>query len=292
MDTLPREVKRRLGERYRLDTWGPLQVREAPDGTRKYLFRAAAGPVEAVYIPDGRRHTLCVSTQAGCRLGCRFCATGRGGLRGNLSTGEILMQLHGLPERERVDHVVFMGMGEPLENTEAVLRAVEVLTDPRAYAIAARHITLSTVGLLPELERVLRETKINITVSLHSPFPEERARLMPVERRHPVREVLALLRRVPPGRRRRYTLAYMLFDGINDSDAHQRALAVLAAALPVRVNLLSYHPVEGVACRPAPPERLECFCRGLLAAGIPCTVRRSRGEEIAAACGLLATHSA
>ncbi len=235
MYSLSRETKRFLSSHHTIEMVIPSRVEEASDGTRKYLFPAAAGAVEAVFIPDGRRRTLCVSTQAGCRWRCRFCRTGLDGFRGNLAAGEIISQLQALPEREEINHVVFMGMGEPLENTEEVLRAVSLLTDPRIYAIAARHVTLSTIGLLPGLERILRETRINVTVSLHSPFPEERARLMPVEKKHPFREVLALLEAYPPGRRRRYSIAYTLFDGLNDHHEHLQALIVLLrepAAVP------------------------------------------------------------
>jgi 23S rRNA (adenine2503-C2)-methyltransferase len=287
MHTLSREVKRFLMSQHTVEVIAPSRVEQAGDGTRKYLFPAAAGAVEAVFIPDGRRHTLCVSTQAGCRWRCRFCRTGRDGFRGDLQAGEILSQLQTLPEKEEVNHVVFMGMGEPLENTEEVLRVISLLTGTRTYAIASRNITLSTIGLLPGLERILRETKINVTVSLHSPFPEERSRLMPVEKKYPFREVLDLLAAYPPGKRRRYTMAYTLFDGLNDSREHLQALISLLQGRSLRVNLLPYHTVPGLPFRPAPAERLEAFRRGLLDAGISCTLRRSRGEEIAAACGLL-----
>jgi 23S rRNA (adenine2503-C2)-methyltransferase len=287
MYSLLRETKRFLQAHHTVKVVGPYRREEAYDGTRKYLFPAAAGLVETVFIPDGRRRTLCVSTQAGCRWRCRFCRTGLDGFRGNLTAGEILSQLQALPEREEINHVVFMGMGEPLANTEEVLRVVSLLTDPRTYAIASRHITLSTIGLLPGLERILRETRVNVTVSLHSPFPEERARLMPVEKKYPFREVLALLEAYPPDRRRRYSVAYTLFDGLNDHRDHLQALIALLRGRPLRVNLLPYHTVPGLPYRPAPAERLEAFRKGLLDADIPCTVRRSRGEEIAAACGLL-----
>ncbi len=288
MHSLPREVKRRLGGKHTLEGTKVLYGSLSADGTKKYLFTGKSGTVEAVYIPDGRRHTLCVSTQVGCRLGCRFCATGQMGYRGNLTAGEIIGQLHALPEKEQVDHIVFMGMGEPLENVEEVMRAIEILTDPRAYAIAVRYITLSTVGMLPALEKVLRETRVNITISLHSPFPEERSRLIPVERRYPFRKVLALLDRYPPEKKRRYTIAYTLFDDLNDSDEHLRELVRVVAPVKAGVNLLPYHPVEGLPFRPASPDRLHTFCDMIRDAGIRCTIRRSRGEEIAAACGLLA----
>ena len=287
MSSLPKAVKAYLRRRYFLGTGGPLTVQTASDGTRKYLFGSSAGAIEAVYIPDGRRHTLCVSSQAGCRWRCRFCRTGQDGFRGNLTAGEILNQLHSLPEREKIDHVVFMGMGEPLENTEEVLRVVHLLTDPRTYAVTSRHITLSTIGLLPGLQRILEETRINVTFSLHSPFSAERARLMPVEKRYPLSEVLEMFSSHPPGKRRRYTVAYVLLEGVNDSPVHLEALVTLLRGLPLRVNLLSYHEVPGLSYRPASPEKAELFRRGLLGAGISCTVRRSRGEEIAAACGLL-----
>jgi len=307
MTDLPREARAALAARFAIEVPAPVKVTVSGDGTKKYLFPAAERRfVEAAYIPEPRRGTLCLSVQVGCGMGCRFCMTGRQGLAGNLGPGEILNQYRSLPEREAVTNVVYMGMGEPLDNLDNVLASLEIFGARWGYALSPRRITVSTVGLLPALERFLTGSRCHLAVSLHSPFAEERRALVPAEKAHPLREVLALLRahRFAPvagsGGGRRLSFEYVLLGGLNHSSAHARELARVLRGLPCRVNLIPFHPIPpeaargggrgaGLALRPCTPAETEQFEGELRARGLPTTVRRSRGLDIQAACGLLST---
>lgn len=270
----------------------PVGVTESSDLTRKYLYAAAPGRfVEAAFIPDGKRATLCLSVQAGCRMGCLFCMTGKQGFQGNLSAGEILNQYRSLPERERVTNVVYMGMGEPLDNLSNVLTSLEVLTSPWGYGLAPRRITVSTVGILPALEEFLERSQCHLAVSLHSPFEEERRRLMPVQKVHPLADVLATLRRVAVPRQRRVSFELVLFRDLNDTPRHARELVRILDGIRCRVNLIPFHPVPGTPFEPSSRERMEEFEAIVKARGITTTIRKSRGLDIAAACGLLSTRA-
>ncbi|MFW5844392.1 MAG: 23S rRNA (adenine(2503)-C(2))-methyltransferase RlmN, partial [Spirochaetota bacterium] len=229
MTNVPKGFRRALAERFVMGRREPRSVSVSSDGTRKYLYPVAESPatgfpatarsgaVEAALIPEGERLTLCVSTQVGCRRGCLFCRTGKQGFHGNLGPGDILNQFLSLPEREKVTNVVFMGMGEPLDNLEATLRALELLTDPEGIGLSSRRITVSTVGIHPALETFLEATKVNLAVSLHSPFPEERRLLMPVEASHPLGKTIALIRRRREDTQRKLSMEYTLFSGLNDT---------------------------------------------------------------------------
>jgi 23S rRNA (adenine2503-C2)-methyltransferase len=200
MTDLPREARAALAERYVLDTPAPVKETVSRDGTKKYLFAVSGEAtaegrfVEAAYIPEPRRATLCLSVQVGCKMGCLFCMTGRQGFSGNLTPGEILNQYRSLPEREAVTNLVYMGMGEPLDNLDNVLASLEILSAPWGYALSPGRITVSTVGLLPALESFLAVSRCHLAVSLHSPFEEERRRLVPIEKAHPLRQILAAVR--------------------------------------------------------------------------------------------------
>ncbi|MDR2041878.1 MAG: 23S rRNA (adenine(2503)-C(2))-methyltransferase RlmN [Tannerella sp.] len=257
------------------------------DGTVKYLFPVAAGAVEAVYIPAGGRATLCVSSQAGCRMNCLFCMTGRQGFAGQLTAHEIVNQIHSAPESAQLTNVVFMGMGEPFDNREAVFRALEILTSSWGYGWSPKRITVSTVGVMSGLRRFLEESACHLAVSLHSPWPEERLSLMPVEKAFPAGEVIRLIRQYDFAHQRRVSFEYILFEGRNDSVAHAEALARLLRGLPCRVNLIRFHAVPGVPLRSSPERTMELFRDTLNAQGILCTLRASRGEDILAACGML-----
>ena len=281
-----------LAERAEMGAREPDRVTESADGTRKYLYSAAPGRfVEAAFIPDGRRATLCLSVQVGCKMGCLFCMTGKQGFQGNLSPGEIVNQYRSLPERERVTNIVYMGMGEPLDNLANVLASLEVLTSPWGYGLAPRRITVSTVGVLPALEEFLERTECHLAVSLHSPFEEERRRLMPVQKVHPLAEVLATLRRVAVPRRRRVSFELIMFRELNDTPRHARELVRILDGIRCRVNLIPFHRVPGAPFEPSPRERMEEFEAIVNAKGITTTIRKSRGLDIAAACGLLSTRA-
>jgi 23S rRNA (adenine2503-C2)-methyltransferase len=272
----------------------PRLVRETSqrsrDGTMKFLWRLADGArVESVLIPERRRRTLCVSSQAGCAFDCAFCATGRMGFGRHLAAWEITAQVRELvldPGIGPPTHVVFMGMGEPLHNWAAVDTALTQLNDPRGFGIGARQITVSTVGLVPGLEALARRPEqFRVAWSLHSPFSDRRRLTMPVERKYPVPRVVAALRAFP----RRVTFEYVMIAGYNDRPDDARELARLARDLRAHVNLLPLHPGGGVGLAPAAPADMAAFADLLRATGVNVTVRRSRGLDIAAACGQLRT---
>lgn len=279
-----------LAETYEVGLTAPEKVSISTDGTKKYLYRTSQNHfIESAYIPDGDRATLCISSQAGCRMGCHFCATGRQGLQHSLSTNEILNQIGSLPERERLTNLVFMGMGEPLDNTDNVLAALGILTSERGFGWSPTRITVSTAGVGSDLERLLRETQVHVAVSLHNPFPEERAAIMPVERAWPLHGLLDTLRRCDFSHQRRLSFEYILLAGLNDSPRHLRELVRLLGGMHCRINLIRFHRIPGSPFFSPPEEEIVRFRDGLTRRGIMTTVRASRGEDIRAACGLLST---
>ncbi len=290
MTDLAAAHRARLAERFAPALSAPVRVDVSADGTRKYLFRTPEGDfIESAYIPDGERATLCVSSQAGCRMGCRFCATGRQGLSRSLTADAILNQIVSLPERDRLTNVVFMGMGEPLDNLDEVLRALSVLTSEWGFGWSPTRITVSTAGVLPALPRFLAETKVHLAVSLHNPFAAEREAIMPVERVWPVADVAALLRRYDFTRQRRVSFEYILLSGMNDSPRHVRELCRLLNGIRCRINIIRFHKIPGSPYFSPPEEQIVRFRDALTARGIQTTIRASRGEDIRAACGLLST---
>ncbi len=284
-----REALKGLYEPGRID---PVDVQTSADGTRKYLFPVPSLPgnnaVETVMIPEADRKTLCVSSQAGCKMGCRFCMTGRQGFHGNLSAADILNQFFSVEEAGELTNSVFMGMGEPLDNWEAVKRAIDVLTAPWGLAWSPKRITLSTIGVIPQLRRYLDESKCHLAVSLHNPFPEERLELMPVQKAWPIQEVLELIRQYDFTGQRRVSFEYTLFEGWNNAPRHAHELARLLRGLECRVNLIRFHRIPDFPYGPASEESLESFRSQLGRLGVTATIRASRGEDIFAACGLLA----
>lgn len=270
----------------------PMRVSESVDGTKKCLFRTLQGAlIESAYIPDGERATLCVSSQAGCRMGCRFCATGRQGLQHSLSAAEILNQIVSLPERDRLTNLVFMGMGEPLDNTDEVLRALDIITSEWGWGWSPTRVTVSTAGVVPELRRFLDSTKVHLAVSLHNPFREERAEIMPVERPWPIAEVAAILREYDFTHQRRVSFEYIVMSGLNDSPRHIRELCRLLDGIKCRINLIRFHKIPSSPYFSPDDEAMCRFRDTLTAKGIQTTIRASRGEDIQAACGLLSTEA-
>lgn len=290
MSDLSKPERTRLADHYDIGREAPLERKESADGTVKYLFRGAGGRnVEAVYIPDGERATLCVSSQAGCKMRCRFCATGEGGWQGSLSRAQILNQVLSIPESGSLTNIVFMGMGEPLDNVDEVLGAIDVLTSVWGLAWSPKRITVSTVGAsLQALRRLLDETHVHVALSLHNPFPGARAELMPAERILPVNAVLDLLRNYDFSHQRRLSIEYILWKMVNDDMRHATALARLLKGLDCRVNLIRFHPWGGFEGQPSSQQTMEAFRDALNARGITATIRQSRGEDIQAACGQLA----
>ena len=279
-----------LAETYEVGLTAPEKVSISTDGTKKYLYRTSQNHfIESAYIPDGDRATLCISSQAGCRMGCRFCATGRQGLQHSLSTNEILNQIGSLPERERLTNVVFMGMGEPLDNLDSLLPALEVLTSAWGFGWSPTRITVSTAGVASRLERFLEATQVHLAVSLHNPFPHERAEIMPVEKAWPIREVVEILRRYDFTHQRRVSFEYIVMSGLNDSPRHIRELCRLLDGIKCRINLIRFHTIPGSPYFSPDDRAMIAFRDALTAKGIHTTIRTSRGEDIQAACGLLST---
>lgn len=298
MTNLSKAARAALAERCEVGRTRPGEVLTSSDGTRKYLFPTSIPGqyVETVMIPqyeDGSeggltRATACVSSQAGCKMACRFCMTGRGGFHGHLSASEILSQLLDIDEAEQLTNAVFMGMGEPLDNWEEVSRALEVITAPWGLGWSPKRVTVSTIGVLPKLKRFLDESRCHLAVSLHNPFPEERAALMPVQKGWPVEEVIALLRGYDFSGQRRVSFEYTMFAGVNDTPRHADALARLLRGIECRVNLIRFHAIPDSPLRTSSPQAIAAFQARLQKSGITTTLRASRGEDIMAACGLLA----
>jgi 23S rRNA (adenine2503-C2)-methyltransferase len=267
----------------------PLSYEVSVDKTVKYLFRTISGKqYETVYIPDNKRHTVCVSTQSGCRMGCPFCVSGRYGFHGNLSAGEIVNQILSIQYAEKITHVVFMGMGEPMDNLENVLKACEILTAEWGLALSPRNVTVSTVGIIPGIERFLNKSSCNLTLSLYSPFPEERQQVVPAEKKYSAHDIINILKDCKLKKGRRLSVAYVMMSGLNDSDAHLNELISMLKGSFIRVNLLPFHSTGEGEMNSSSAEQMQYFKHNLIISGISASVRRSRGSDISAACGLLA----
>jgi 23S rRNA (adenine2503-C2)-methyltransferase len=268
----------------------PLTYEVSKDKTVKYLFRTESGKeFETVYIPDNKRNTVCVSTQSGCRMGCPLCVTGRYGFHGNLTAGEIISQVLSIRDSEKVTHVVFMGMGEPMDNLINVLKACEIITSEWGLAISFRNVTVSTVGITPAIESFLKNSDCNLTLSLHSPFPDERERVVPCEKKYHSHNIIELMKNYPLKKKRRLSVAYVMIKDLNDTDNHLEGLKTLIKGSSIRINLLPYHPVAGDLHTPSSTDRMQYFKHNLVISGISASVRKSRGIDISAACGLLAS---
>ena len=289
MTNISKAVRERLKEEYSLGVTLPSTCQVSSDGTKKYLFPVGEGnAVEAVMIPDEDRKTLCVSSQAGCRMGCKFCMTGRQGFHVNLTVADILSQFIAIDEAAELTNAVFMGMGEPLDNFGNVMRAIEVLTSDWGFGWSPKRITLSTIGVLPNLRKYLDSTRCHLAVSLHNPFPDERAEMMPVQKAWPVQEVIDMIREYDFTGQRRVSFEYTMFAGLNDDKRHADALIRLLRGLECRVNLIRFHKIPDSPFETTPQIIMERFRDRLSNHGITCTIRASRGEDILAACGMLA----
>jgi len=267
----------------------PLASEVSADKSVKYLFRTETGKeFETVYIPDNKRNTVCVSTQSGCRMGCSFCVTGRYGFRGNLTAGDIVNQIIAIPQADKVTHVVFMGMGEPMDNLENVLKACSIITAEWGLAISSRNVTVSTVGIMPGVEQFLKGSDCNLTLSLCSPFSEERGKLIPAENHYQALKIIDIMKKFPVKKKRRLSLAYVMIEDLNDTDRHLEELKLILTGSQIRVNLLPYHPGWKDQNCSSTAERMKFFKHNLIVSGISASIRKSRGTDISAACGLLA----
>jgi 23S rRNA (adenine2503-C2)-methyltransferase len=287
---IPGKLKETLASEYCSGIYTPVVSEVSEDRTIKYLFRNDTGKeFETVYIPDNKRNTVCVSTQSGCRMGCVFCITGKYGFRGNLSASEIVNQVLGIPDSGAVTHVVFMGMGEPMDNLNNVLKACSILTAEWGLAISSRNITVSTVGITPGVEKFLKDSACNLTLSLHSPFSKERESFIPMEKAYPFHETIEVMKKYPLKKKRRFSLAYVMIKDVNDSDKHLDELKTLLAGSVIRINLIPYNAVLEDRFSSSSEERMRFFKHNLVVSGISASIRKSRGADISAACGLLAS---
>ena len=289
MTNLSKTARARLSEDYEIGKLSYTQVEASVDGTKKYLFPVKAdSAIEAVMIPDNDRRTLCVSSQSGCKLACKFCMTGRQGFHGHLSTADIISQFLAIDECSQLTNTVFMGMGEPLDNYKNVIKAIEILTAPWGFAWSPKRITVSTIGVLPFLRKFLDETRCHLALSLHNPFSDERLAFMPIEKVYPVKDVVDLISEYDFSGQRRVSFEYTMFSGFNDSKRHADALARMLKGIECRVNLIRFHKIPDFQYEPTPIKVMESFRDRLNRAGLVSTIRTSRGEDILAACGMLA----
>ena len=290
MTNISKQNRELLKANFTIGVMPPVDCQRSKDGTAKYLFPTASGQcVETVYIPDGERATLCVSSQVGCKMNCLFCQTGKQGWEGDLTAADILNQIYGLPERDTLTNVVFMGQGEPMDNLDAVLRATQILTADDGFQWSPKRITVSSVGVKSKLKRFLDESQCHVAISMHNPLHEQRLALMPAERAMPIAEVLALLRQYDFTHQRRCSFEYICFGGLNDTLAHGREIVKLVQGLECRVNLIRFHQIPDVDLPGSDEQRMERLRDYLTQHGVFTTIRASRGQDIFAACGLLST---
>lgn len=294
MTNLSYKERSLLKQHFSIGKYPPAQVVTSTDGTKKYIFTPPQSNynIEAVFIPARNRNTLCLSSQIGCKMSCQFCMTGKGGFKKHLSACDIINQIVALPEFSQLTNMVFMGMGEPLDNLGEVLSAIEILTSDYGMSWSPTRITVSSIGLLETLPLLLDKTKVHIAISLHTPFPREREKLVPLEKTNPIADTVKLLGQYDWAKQRRLSFEYILFDGLNHSPAHAMAMRELLKGLPCRINLISFHPIPESPLLPASAQNTQNFISLLEQAGFTVTLRVSRGEDIFAACGMLVyTHN-
>ena len=299
MTNLSKAAREQLSDKYEIGRTAYTDRQISTDGTKKYLFptRKRGEYIETVMIPqydsgveqELDRATICVSTQVGCKMGCKFCMTGRGGYHGDLDSGDIISQFMEIDESAELTNAVFMGMGEPLDNWDNVRTALEIITSDWGFGWSPKRITISTVGVIPALKAFLEESRCHLAVSLHNPFDGERAAMMPVQNRYKIAEVVDLIRQYDFSGQRRVSFEYIMFAGVNDSKRHADTLLRLLRGLECRINLIRFHAIPGIELKSSNPEKMEFFREYLNNNGIITTIRRSRGEDIFAACGMLST---
>ena len=290
MTNLSLKAREVLCQQYTVGATAPVEAQRSSDGTVKYLFRTEEGNfIETVYIPDDDRATLCVSSQVGCKMNCLFCMTGKQGYAANLTTNQIINQVFSIPERDKLTNIVFMGMGEPMDNLDNVLKALDILTGSYGYQWSPKRITVSSVGLKKGIERFLNESDCHLAISLHSPFPAQRRELMPAERAYSIVDLIEMLKNYDFSHQRRLSFEYILFKGVNDSTVYAKELVRLLHGLECRVNLIRFHAIPNVPLEGTDMDTMISFRDYLTNHGVFSTIRASRGEDIFAACGMLST---
>lgn len=299
MANISKKNKQWLSDNYEIGREAPSASQKSSDGTVKYLFKVGNGnSVESVYIPDKDRATLCVSSQSGCKMNCYFCATGRMGFKTSLTAAQIINQILGIPPAPQkgfepmppLTNIVFMGMGEPLDNFKEVKKVIEILTAPWGLAWSPKRITVSTVGKLPQLKELLDETHVHVAISVHTADIPQRESLMPAQKAFPISSVMKLLAAYDFSHQRRLSLEYIMWRNVNDDIAHADMLVKLIGNIDCRVNLIRFHVIPGVELKPSGEDKMLIFRSYLNSKGITATIRASRGEDIAAACGMLSNN--
>ena len=290
MTNLSLKARELLSEKYEVGLISPIKETSSDDGTSKYLYKYDEDVfVETVMIPDKSRVTLCVSTQAGCKMNCKFCATGKQGFKRNLSAGEIINFVRSLPEFDELSNIVYMGMGEPFDNYNEVIKSINILTSDWGFAMSPRRITVSSSGIIPKMIDFIYETQCNLAISMHNPFHEERMEIMPIEKKYPIEEVCDEIRKHNWYGQRRVTFEYIVWKGINDTYSHAKEISYILRGIECRVNLIRYHQTPEFDMEGADEETMQRFQEELENFHLPTTIRASRGEDILAACGLLST---
>ena len=290
MSNLSKKARDILNEKYEFGLTNYTKVQASTDGTKKYLFPTIQNKfIETAMIPESNRRTVCVSSQVGCKMGCLFCFTAKQGFQGQLSAGEIINQIRSIDEFEDISNIVYMGMGEPFDNLDEVLKSIEILTSEWGYAMSPRRITVSTIGIIPGMLTFLEKSEAHLAVSLHTPFHGERQKLMPVEVAYPIEEVVREIKSWDFGRQRRVSFEYIVFENLNDSERHVKEMARILDGLKCRINLIRFHPVPGTPLKSPSDKVMQQFKDALNNKGILTTIRASRGQDIYAACGLLST---
>lgn len=313
MTNLQKELRQRLSELSYISSLRPEKIERSQDGTRKFLFALSDGNhIESVLIPEKGHYTLCLSSQAGCAMGCRFCLTGKGGFKRNLKTSEIVNQVLAvqgalLPDEKLsrssasggdedaapggLTNLVFMGMGEPLANYENVLKSLQILLADEGCGFSSRKVTVSTCGLIPQMEKLGRDITVNLAISLHAPDNETRDFLMPINRTYPLEVLIEACRRFPLPQRRMITFEYLLISGVNDSPEQARALAKLLRDVRAKINLIPFNAYPGSEFKQPPPEKILAFQQILVKNHYTTIIRQSKGADISAACGQLHAHA-
>lgn len=290
MTNLSLKHREALKSGYEVGASAPVEEMRSVDGTVKYLFRTPSNNyIEAVYIPDDDRATLCVSSQVGCKMNCKFCMTGKQGFTANLTANQILNQIFSIPERDTLTNVVFMGMGEPFDNPDEVLKVLEILTSEYGYNWSPKRITVSSVGLKKGLERFMNESDCHLAISMHTPLPSQRKELMPAEKAFSIIDIVDILRNYDFSKQRRLSFEYIVFKGVNDSLIYAKEIVKLLRGIECRINLIRFHAIPGVDLEGADLETMTVFRDYLTQHGVFATIRASRGEDIFAACGMLST---
>jgi 23S rRNA (adenine2503-C2)-methyltransferase len=290
MTNLSKDNRAKLSADYTVGYEDPADAARSKDGTIRYLFVTPAGKhIETVYLPEHERATLCISSQIGCKMHCYFCMTGKQGFNGQLTAHQIINQIFAIPESLKLTNLVFMGMGEPLDNWEELRKSLEVITAPWGMAWSPKRVTVSTIGQMQHLPDFLRESHCNLAISIHSPFADERLKLMPVQGAYPISEVIELLRTYDWTHQRELTFEYIVFRGLNDDKRHAQELLKLLKGLPCKVNLIRFHAIPDVELQTSDLSAMEAFRDYLCQHGLMTTIRASRGEDIYAACGMLSS---